>query len=135
MIDNCLPANDLEGSDQLQSSIYVTPASYAQLSHLELLPQRVDVGHVDVGPTILAVFSHIPQQYHNTGLRDEPFSVVSRWILRSEKLELHPSFDQLGSKKSNPSSSATPKASQRMNHARRYLLMIGLARTHFEKDG
>ena len=66
-------------------------------------------------PTIVAAFSclTLSNDYQSPELREESFTVVSRWELRNEKSTLHPSFDILASKKSGSSSGTDLKVGTR----------------------
>lgn len=88
--------------NNLQSNIYMMPSFEAQLSHLELLPPAPDMPTKEnTLPTILATFSYLPPQYNGTEAREQPFSIISRWELRSEKWALHSTFMSLTSKKTS----------------------------------
>lgn len=101
-VDEFQPA--LEQSN-LQSNIYMMPSFEAQLSHLELLPPAPDMlNKANTLPTILATFSYLPPQYNGAAAREQPFSILSHWELRSGKSDLHLAFMSLASKKnSSPS--------------------------------
>ena len=74
--------------------------SQAQLSHLDLIPHGPETRNREpTYPTIVAVFSHIPNQYDKGQLHEDAFSIIARWQLCITKASLHPAFDQLASKK------------------------------------
>ena len=103
-IDECYPLNRENSSP---TNFLMTPSTNAQLSHLELLPRAPDMRNIEGAlPVIVAVFSHVPpsQQFSNEELREDSFSIMSRWELKTEKSTLHASFDTLASKKVNSSS-------------------------------
>ncbi len=95
-------ANDAEGS--------VTGADSRNLfqtflSHLELLPSAPESRHREpTYPTIMAVFSCVNNSNNISQQLQEPFSIISRWELRTENQTLHSSFDKLASKRNNASS-------------------------------
>jgi hypothetical protein len=94
----------LEEKD-VQSDIYLLPVLEAQLSHLELLPPGVDyIKKEPFVPTLFAVFSHLPNQYSGN-VAGEPYSILSRWELRTRSSTLHSGFSTLTSKKTG---STTP---------------------------
>ena len=103
-VDYCCP---ITGESDPDSNFLMTPSSDAQLSHLEILPRPEIRNKDDSYPTIVAAFSYLAplNYYHNSELREEAFSVISRWELRNEKTTLHSSFDTLASKKVNSSTS------------------------------
>ena len=114
-IDDCSPIRDNEENNHGNSSMYMTPASHAELSHLELLPPNPPqagpgTAADSTNPTIVAVFSHFPTQYNDNELREDGFSIVSRWEISSGEWTIHPIFDQLTAKRSSASSSQ-PKVS------------------------
>lgn len=77
--------------------------SQAQLSHLDLIPHGPETRNRErTSPTIMAVFSHIPNPYDKSQLHEDAFSIMARWELCITKAGLHPAFDQLASKKSQP---------------------------------
>lgn len=96
-----------------QSSAFTAPSAFAQLSHLELVPSGVGTRDMETPlPTILAVFSYVPSQYHDTDLQDSGvFSILSRWEFCATKPDLHPCFDQLPSKRINTPTSNNSKVS------------------------
>ena len=97
--NECYPLNTESSSP---TNFLMTPSTNAQLSHLELLPRGPETRNVDGAlPTIVAVFSYVPQsqQFSNEELREDAFSVISRWELKTEKSTLHASFDTLASKR------------------------------------
>ena len=103
-INDCCP---ITVDNDHHSSFLMTPSPDAYLSHLELLPRGPDLpGKETTFPTIVAAFSYLALSngYESPGLRQETFTVVSRWELRNEKSTLHPSFDILASKRSGSSS-------------------------------
>ena len=98
-VDDFRPALE---QNNLQSNIYIMPSLEAQLSHLELLPPAPDMLKKEsTVPTILATFSYLPPEYNGIEVREQPFSILSHWELRSEKPTLHSAFMSLTSKKSN----------------------------------
>ena len=86
--------------DQDTGRLSATPVVSCRLSHLEIIPAGPET-HTrgPTNPFVLAVFSHAPGYYHEPNLQDEPFSILSRWEYRNSKPHLHPSFEQLLSKK------------------------------------
>lgn len=71
-----------------------------QMSHLVLVPPGPETRNREPKhPFILVVFSRILDQYYDEGARDEPRSILSRWEFHSTETMLHPSFEQLTSKK------------------------------------
>ena len=102
-IDECYPLNRESSSP---TNFLMTPSTNAQLSHLELLPRGPEMRNVESAlPIVVAVFSYVPpsQQFSAEELREDSFSVISRWELRIEKSTLHSSFDVLASKMVNSS--------------------------------
>ena len=98
-IDDCCPMLDYTTQNQ---ETYILPSSEAQLSHLELLPQAADPRSKEsASPTILATFSYLPNQYSVNGVREQPYTVLSRWVMRNVETTLHTAFGSLTSKKSN----------------------------------
>ncbi|KAL9116271.1 MAG: hypothetical protein Q9187_007206, partial [Circinaria calcarea] len=92
-VNDCFP---MTVDNDHHSSFLLTPPSDAYLSHLELLPR---------GPELPA----LSNGFHSPELREESFTVVSRWELRNEESTLHSSFDILASKRSGSSSSTDLK--------------------------
>lgn len=77
--------------------------SQPQLSHLDLMPHGPETRNREpTYPTVVAVFSHIPNQYDKSQLHEDAFSIMARWELCVTKAGLHPAFDQLASKKIQP---------------------------------
>ncbi|RPB14929.1 hypothetical protein P167DRAFT_519145 [Morchella conica CCBAS932] len=72
-------------------------ASSAQLSHLEIMAPTPGSPTIPNVPCVLAVFS-------SRRADGEAFSVVCRWCLKESPSTLHPSFDQLGVRRSSVSS-------------------------------
>ncbi|MCJ1321765.1 mediator complex subunit [Xylographa vitiligo] len=98
-IDACCPMLDYTTQNQ---ETYILPSSEAQLSHLELLPQAADPRSKEsASPTILATFSYLPNQYSVTGVREQSYTILSRWVMRNVESTLHTVFGSLTSKKSN----------------------------------
>ena len=112
------------------TSFLMNPSTNAQLSHLELLPQGPERNVDGALPTIIAVFSYVPQsqQFSNEELREDAFSVISRWELKTEKSTLHASFDTLASKKVKSSSSQDLEVWPCMNRITKILTEYLLAR-------
>ena len=99
-INACSP-HDFESHGSLMNR-----SAACQLSHLELIGPGPDTRNREpTAPFVLAVFSYVPHQDQDSSIREEPFSFISRWELRSGKPKLHPSFEQLTSKKPGVSSS------------------------------
>ena len=109
-IYRCSPLDRDTDSDL---TFLMTPASAALLSHLEILPRPETRNKEDSYITIVAAFSYVapPNEYNNSELREEAFSIISRWELVTERAILHSSFDTLASKKTNSSSNNELKVS------------------------
>ncbi len=76
------------------------PPNNDPLSHLEFIPTAPETRNSEsTFPTILAIFSRVSSALESPHLYQESSSVVARWELRSMPRNLHPSFDQLISKK------------------------------------
>ena len=74
----------------------------AHITHLELVPPGPETRHREpTSPFILAAFSRVPDQFHDTQIQEEPVSVLARWDFSTFKPVLHPVFIQLHSRKSN----------------------------------
>jgi hypothetical protein len=74
----------------------------ARITHLELVPPGPETRNREpTSPFILAAFSRVPDQFHDTQIQEEPVSLLARWELGVLKPMLHPTFAQLVSKKSN----------------------------------
>ncbi|MCJ1251659.1 mediator complex subunit [Trapelia coarctata] len=116
-VDEFQPASE---QNNLQSNHYMMPSFEARLSHLELLPPALDMlTKENTLPTILATFSYLPPQYNGAETREQPFSIISRWELRSGKLALHSAFMSLTSKKaSSPSTLKEETALRRLEDVR-----------------
>ncbi|MCJ1388619.1 mediator complex subunit [Xylographa bjoerkii] len=98
-IDDCCPMLDYITQNQ---ETYILPSSEAQLSHLELLPQAADPRSKEsASPTILATFSYLPNHYTDNEIREQPYTILSRWVMRNVESTLHTAFGSLTSKKSN----------------------------------
>ena len=98
-IDDCCPMLDYTTQNQ---EPYILPSSEAQLSHLELFPQATDPrSKENASPTILATFSYLPNHYSVTEVREQPYTILSRWVMRNVESTLHTAFGSLTSKKSN----------------------------------
>lgn len=69
----------------------------AQLSHLEFMAPTPGPPQIPNVPGVLAIFS-------NRQADGQSFSVVCRWGLKESESALHPSFDQLGVRRSSVSS-------------------------------
>ena len=108
ILHDFFPTTDSDGPNYFESNLFTsTSSSRAYLTHLQLIPPGPGNQSPEaLPPTIIGVFSHIPSQSGDTQLREEPFSVISRWEMQSRPSTLHPVFDQLASKKSNTSSAA-----------------------------
>ena len=99
-ITDCFPKGEDAGGPEGSRSY-----PNACLSHLEYFPQGPE--NPKGGPSrpfVLGSFTDVSDQDQSTS-NHEPFSVVCRWELQSAKPKLHPNFENLGSKKSNRSSS------------------------------
>lgn len=93
-INHCSPL------EQDRKELSSFPDASLQISHLLLVPPGPETrnrGPKD--PFILVVFPQILDQYYDENVRDEPRSILSRWEFRSTEPMLHPSFEQLASKK------------------------------------
>lgn len=98
-ISDCSPM-DQEGNNSLMSR-----KMSCQISHLELIPPGPDIrNRGSASPVALAVFSYVPDNSQHDAIREEPFSILARWELHVAKAKLHPSFEQLTSKRPNVSS-------------------------------
>ena len=98
-IDECCPMLDYTSQNQ---ETYILPSSEAQLSHLELLPQAADLRSKEsASPTILATFLYLPTLYSVNEVREQPYTILSRWVMRNVESTLHTAFGSLTSKKSN----------------------------------
>lgn len=96
----CSPLNVTQDLNDPTSGIGRGSMSQAQLSHLDLMPHGPETRNREpTYPTIIAVFSHIPNQYDKGQLHEDAFSIIARWELCINKAGLHPAFDQLASKK------------------------------------
>ena len=96
--DVCAP--DLDTAEDMPQMFMSMSSPELELSHLKIIPRRPEIRPENTTqPTILAVFSHLPNLYSATEMRDIPYSVLSRWELREEKPSLDPNFGQLSSKK------------------------------------
>lgn len=94
-INHCSPL-DFDGSNSLIRS--------CQISHLEFVPPGPETRNREAKDAfILVVFSQ--ENYRETTIREEPFSIISKWELQNAKPKLHPSFEQLTSKKPSASTS------------------------------
>ncbi|KAG0639827.1 mediator complex, subunit Med16 [Tuber brumale] len=71
--------------------------SRAQLTHLETLAPTPAPVDIHTAPGVLAVFA-------NKKADGETFSVICRWSLKETPCTLHPSFDQMGVRRSSVSS-------------------------------
>ena len=96
----CSPLSVTQDINDPTSGIGRGFVSQAQLSHLDLMPHGPETRHREpTYPTIIAVFSHIPNQYDKGQLHEDAFSIIARWELCITKVGLHSAFDQLASKK------------------------------------
>jgi len=71
--------------------------SRAQLTHLETLAPTPAPPDIHTAPGVLAVFT-------NKKADGEAFSVICRWSLKETPCTLHPSFDQMGVRRTSVSS-------------------------------
>ena len=79
----------------------------AQLSHLDMLPPGPETRNREpTYPTIIAVFTHVPNQYDKSQFHEDAYSILARWELYNTKSSLHPAFDQLAAKKTHAASVA-----------------------------
>lgn len=98
-ISDCSPM-DLENSSSLMSR-----KMSCQMSHLKLIAPGPDIRtRGTTSPFALAVFSYAPDHPQNDPIREEPLSILAGWELHGAKAKLHPSFEQLTSKRPNISS-------------------------------
>ncbi len=104
---HCAPIHSANDSDGSMTAAGPRDTSQAYLSHLELLPLGPETKHAEpTYPTIMAVFTCVQDSNNNPSQLQEPFSVISRWELRTANQMLHSGFGQLASKKANESSVA-----------------------------
>lgn len=95
-INNCSPL-DYDGSSSLTKA--------CQISHLEFVPPGPETRNREAKDAfIIAVFSQDTSQ--GISIPGEASSILSRWELNSVKPRLHPSFEQLTSKKPGTSTSS-----------------------------
>lgn len=93
-INHCSPL-DYDGNSPLTRP--------CQISHLEFVPPGPETRNREATDAfIIVIFS-----CQETSIHEEPFSIISKWELHNAKPELHPSFEQLTSKK--PSASVSGK--------------------------
>ncbi|KAK2611174.1 hypothetical protein N8I77_004543 [Diaporthe amygdali] len=101
-----LKAEHITGTSWLQPGLVEShlDASMDQISYLEVFPPVVDVKTKSALPaTILTIRSHVPtaQNHYNV----EYQSIIDRWdILTDQPQQLHPAFEQRGSKTGSASS-------------------------------
>lgn len=104
-IQHLKTVNDCSPLDQESNSSLMSRKMFCQMSHLELIaPGPETRNRKPTSPFALAVFSYVPDHSQNSVIREEPFSVLARWELHVAKAKLHPSFEQLTSKRPNVSS-------------------------------
>ncbi|MCJ1266503.1 mediator complex subunit [Lobaria immixta] len=97
--------NDCSPMDQEGNSSLMSRKMSCQMSHLELIPPGPEMRtRGPTSPFALAVFSYVPDHSHDDSVREEPFSILARWEFHGAKTKLHPSFEQLTSKRPNFSS-------------------------------
>ena len=107
MINGCSPTVQSMDSN---GDMFMVPTSDIHLSHLALLSPSPKINSKETTcPTLLAVFSHVPDQFSNAELRGQAYSILSTWDLEMENLTTHPSFSQLASKRTNSSSNKKSK--------------------------
>lgn len=96
--------NDCFPMDQESNNLLMSRKMSCQMSHLELIAPGPEIrNRAPTAPFVLAVFSYVPDHSQDDAIR-EPFSILSRWELHGAKAKLHPSFEQLTSKRPNVSS-------------------------------
>lgn len=91
-----------------QENISASMTRKMSLSQLELIAPGPDRTRGTTSPLALAVFSYIPDHSQDDAIREEPFSILARWELHGAKPKLHPSFEQLTSKRPNLSPGELP---------------------------
>ncbi len=101
---HCAPIRSLNDSDGAITGAGSRDPSQAYLSHLELVPMAPESKHRNpTYPTIVAIFSCVHNDNNSSQQFQEPFSIISRWELRSTNQSLHSSFGQLAFKRTNGS--------------------------------
>ena len=109
MISDFMPTvQTLEGT----TDMFMVQSSNAQLSHLELLAPASKIDSKETtSPCLIAVFSHVLDQYGASELRGQAFSILSRWDVGIESSTIHSSFSQLASKRGTSATGKKSKAS------------------------
>jgi len=100
-VTSCTPSDGSVDSALLQ---HTTPPASARLSFLDFIPAGPEFRNREpTQPFVLATFTYVSDASEDGS---NQFSIVCRWGLRISKPTMHPSFDQLSSRKSNVPSTA-----------------------------
>lgn len=105
--DNCDPVGLISGD--LSNGTEQRSAASAQLTHFNFLPTTPEEDDGTL-PTIQAVFCHPPNivSFGQLQTQENAYSVIARWqIHHAQQSQLHPSLDQVTSKKKSVSSIAS----------------------------
>ena len=101
------------------ADMFMISSSNPQLSHLELLAPAPKIDSKETtSPCLIAVFSHVQDQYGTSELPGQAFSILSSWDVGMESSTIHSSFSQLALKRGT---STTGKKSKASHH-----VLIGL---------
>ena len=93
------------------ANMFMISSSNAQLSHLELLAPAPKIDSKETtSPCLIAVFSHVPDQYGISELRGQAFSILSSWDVGMESSTIHSSFSQLALKRGTTTTGIKSKA-------------------------
>lgn len=98
--DICYPINTV-GNGNLDDTATFQIRIPAQLTHLNFLPKTPESDDGSL-PTIQAIFSTPPAtpSFDHAQPHQDPYSILVRWeVHRTQKNQLHPSLDQVTSKK------------------------------------
>ena len=125
--DDCGPAvlisSDLTNGNESRAM------AAAQLTHLNFLPTTPDQDDGSL-PTIQAVFCRPPNlvSFDQLQPQENPHSVIVRWeVVHTQQTQLHPSLDQVTSKKKSVSSIASKGIFKLRRQPDRTLLSVVLA--------
>ena len=100
-VSHCSPL-DQDGNSPLMNI-----GIFCQLSHLAFIPHGPETRNREPTPAfILGVFSYVSEDSHENSMHQDPLTILARWELRSASPKLHPSFEQLTSKRPNASAVA-----------------------------
>ena len=79
-----------------------------QLSHLEVLPPTADSNtRPPVPPTIIAIRSYLPTP---ASYNQEVRTTIDKWEVREKQQNIHPAFEQLGSRRNSVGSQPTVRS-------------------------